>query len=165
MPTLEPVRYVAGASRAETSRITDLHIITDGAGIDRLTGGADRDTMVGGTGNDRLAGDAGDDRLPGNAGNDRLTGGGGGRDLVQGGAGADVFVFAGGRDSVTDMGAADRLLLDDALWSDRLSPAQAIDRSADVVRGDTILAFGDGDRLVIEDIRNPDWLARRIDLF
>jgi hypothetical protein len=36
MPTLGPVRYVAGASRAETSRITDLHIITRADATDIL---------------------------------------------------------------------------------------------------------------------------------
>jgi Ca2+-binding RTX toxin-like protein len=75
----------------------------------------------------------GQDRLDGGAGDDRLTGGTG-NDVMTGGAGADVFVFADGSDRLTDMGAADRLLLDDALWSGRPSPAQVIDRFADVVR-------------------------------
>jgi Ca2+-binding RTX toxin-like protein len=133
-------------------------------GADRLNGGSGADRISGNAGNDRLGGAGSNDVLHGGGGNDRLAGGTG-DDRLTGGTGADVFVFASGADRITDLGRGDSILIDDALWVQTLSVGRMIDRFADLVRGDAILAFGDGDRLVIEDIRSLDALARRIDLF
>jgi serralysin len=137
--------------------------MSGGAGRDRLEGQDGQDSLGGLDGNDRLSGGAGDDRLSGGADNDRLSGDKG-NDILTGGSGADVFVFAAGRDRITDMGRTDRILLDDRLWSGALTADQVIDRFAEIRRGDTVLNFGDGNSLIISDIRDPDWLAGRIDL-
>ena len=48
------------------------------------------------------------------------------------------------------MQASDRIAINDALWPDHLSVARLIDVCGSVLRGDAILNFGDGDRLVID---------------
>ena len=127
-----------------------------GGGNDRLAGDGGNDTLLGGLGRDTLEGGAGNDRLNGGAGNDRLSGGAG-RDAMTGGAGADSFVFGRGfgADVVTDFGkGADRLLLDDNLWSGKMTPAQAISRFARDTGPDVLFDFGNGDTLLLRGVES-----------
>lgn len=93
-----------------------------GAGSDTLTG---IENLIGGTAGDRLGGNAQANRLAGGGGADTLAGAAG-KDILTGGPGADSFVFGtapnatNNVDTITDYdagGVADRLLLDDAVFT------------------------------------------------
>ncbi|MDO5613422.1 MAG: calcium-binding protein [Paracoccus sp. (in: a-proteobacteria)] len=145
-----------------------------GTGNDRLFGGSGSDTLEGNGGNDLLRGEGGNDRLLGGAGHDTLNGGAGndvliggagndrliggaGRDTMTGGQGADSFVFAKGygADIITDFGNGnDRLLIDDNLWTGKLTPAQVISRFAKDTGPDIRFDFGGGDTLLLRGVGN-----------
>ena len=139
-----------------------------GAGADYLSGGQGADRLFGGLGNDTLIGGAGSDRLFGGPGSDMLRGGAG-NDILTGGAGSDVFVFAAGdgTNTIRDFNVrTDSLLLDPALWSNRLSIGQMLNRHAERVGRDLHLDFADGTTIVLVDagrISLAD-LAGQIDL-
>ncbi|MCC7320346.1 MAG: calcium-binding protein [Rubellimicrobium sp.] len=141
-------------------------ILPGGTGDDRLWGDGGNDTLMGGSGHDRLEGGAGRDRLLGGRGNDRLSGGAG-NDTLEGGAGADTFVYAAGRDVITDFRAGvDRLVLDDALWSGRMSPTRVVMDHAHVTAGGhVVLDFGDGNRLTLLGLDDPALLIRDLGIF
>jgi Ca2+-binding RTX toxin-like protein len=94
------------------------------------------DILTSYNGNDRVFGRQGDDKLDGDNGNDILVGG----------LGNDTFVFADGygRDKITDFdadGGAGAQDLIDATFADVLSINQ--------VGADTVINFGDGDKLTL----------------
>ncbi|NBB98999.1 MAG: hypothetical protein GVY34_12695 [Alphaproteobacteria bacterium] len=146
------------------------------AGRDVMRGGAGNDTLNGGGGNDRMFGNAGRDVMRGGAGNDTLKGGGGndriiggsGDDIAVGGRGADTFVFDEGDDTLTirdfKFRHDDRLELDDALWNGNLSAADVISTYGNVVNGDFVLDFGNGDVIVLEGVTNAARLENFIDI-
>ena len=146
------------------------------AGRDVLRGGGGNDNLNGGGGNDRLFGDAGRDVLRGDNGNDLLNGGGGrdriiggnGDDTAIGGRAADTFVFSDGDDSLTIRDFRfrdnDRLELDDDLWSGDMTAAQVVSIYGDVVDGDLVLDFGNGDMIVLEGMTNANRLSNFIDI-
>jgi Ca2+-binding RTX toxin-like protein len=114
------------------------------------------DTLIGGTGNDELYGQAGHDRLDGGQGDDLLSGGGG----------RDTFVFRSGQDVATDFNpVTDRIALDDALWAGELTATQVVNRYATDTGSDTILDFGSGNSLQLDDFDNLGLLADQIDIF
>lgn len=122
----------------------------------RPTASANADTLEGGTGNDELYGQAGADRLDGGQGDDLLSGGGG----------RDTFVFRSGQDRAVDFNpVTDRIALDDALWAGTLTATQVVDRYATDTGSDTILAFGGGNSLHLDDFDDLGVLADRIDIF
>lgn len=126
------------------------------AGNDSISGGGGRDDITGGLGNDVLNGDAGNDDLYGAAGNDILSGGAG-NDMLTGGTGNDTFIFTRGADRIEDFGDGDVIQLDAALGI--TSFAQVAARMQIVGAGDdTLIDFGGGNRLVIENLR-PAQLA------
>ncbi|RYH01075.1 calcium-binding protein [Salipiger sp. IMCC34102] len=161
------------------------NLLSGGEGSDRLSGGAGDDTLWGEAGRDRLAGEAGDDVLYGGAGEDILYGGdgddrlyggdgddlliggagadtlwgGAGDDVLMGGAGADTFVYTEGRDRIVDYEAGrDEIVLDASLVG---SVAEAL-KLAEVRDENTVLDFGNGDRLIVESLTDVTVLAEDI---
>ncbi|TRD22416.1 calcium-binding protein [Palleronia caenipelagi] len=134
--------------------------LSGGAGSDKVRGGEGNDHLDGGTGRDMLWGDAGDDRLEGGWGADTLSGdagddkieGGYGTDQLTGGAGADQFVFRDrwGVDRVTDFeDNIDTILLTKDLTDGLTAPRAVLEAYAQDVSSGVLLAFADGDSLVI----------------
>ena len=139
-----------------------------GSGNDQITGGDNNDTIRGNAGNDRLTGGRGADSLVGLSGSDTLSGEGG-NDTLTGGAFADHFVFvrvaSAGSDLVTDFGnGADRLSLDDALWTGVLTTAQVVSTFASVVNGDVIFDFGSRGSFTLDGVTSTAGLDTRIDI-
>ena len=156
-------------------------LLFGGQGSDLLRGDAGHDYLFGGDGRDggwqsplrptastnadRLEGGTGNDELYGQAGADRLDGGQG-DDLLSGGGGRDTFVFRSGQDRAVDFNpVTDRIALDDALWAGTLTATQVVDRYATDTGSDTILAFGGGNSLHLDDFDDLGVLADRIDIF
>ena len=133
------------------------NVLTGAGGSDTLSGGNGNDILRGGDGADALAGNGGADHLNGNSGADRLTGG----------TGADTFQFAtgSGADVVTDftVGQGDRLGLAKSLWGGGLTDQQVVSRYAEVLGGNVLFDFGDGDTLLLQGVRSLNGLADRID--
>jgi serralysin len=176
------VKLGTGIANVDLLGIADLtaagtaanNIITGNDGANLLSGQAGNDVIDGRGGNDNLAGGLGNDRLMGNAGNDRLMGdagadylaGGAGQDHLQGGLGADQFVFAnfGGADVVEDFSKAqaDRLYINDDLWSGRLTQTQMVQKYARVTSDGVVFNFGDGDTLTLSGVTSTQGLAASI---
>ena len=150
-------------------------------GNDTVYGGAGADWVVGGQGADLLYGDIGGDVVLGNLGddtclggdgidwvrggqaNDVVEGGGGddwlsgdrGNDTLTGGAGADIFnYFSGaGQDQVLDF---------DGVSGDRIRfEGNAVSYIVTSVGGDTRIAFGGGDEIILKGVTNFDtsWIV------
>ncbi|MGL5012029.1 MAG: calcium-binding protein, partial [Paracoccaceae bacterium] len=130
--------------------------VNGAGGNDAVWGGNGSDWVWGGVGSDRLWGDAGDDVLQGETGNDGLNGG----------LGGDIFVFAntGGADVVEDFSItqADRLLINDDLWTGGLTAAQVIARFATVTSAGVVFNFGDGDTLTLSGVTSTAGLEGTI---
>ena len=134
-----------------------------GIGDDILRGDAGHDLLRGADGKDRLKGGGGDDTLEGGNGNDRLFGGRGndtleggeGRDTYDGGLGSDVFVFSrdGSLDKIADFVAGTDII---DLSAYGLAGFDAVLDLASQRNGDTLLNFGGGDILRIDDVRLVD---------
>lgn len=120
-------------------------------GNDTIFGGAGRDDITGGLGNDVLQGDAGNDELSGGEGDDSLIGGAG-NDELYGGQGRDTFVFARGTDRIEDFGDGDVIRLDLSLG---ISSFAQVAARMQVIGGgdDTLIDFGAGNRLIVENLR------------
>ncbi|MFN6979157.1 MAG: Ig-like domain-containing protein, partial [Gemmobacter sp.] len=152
-------------------------LLLGGTGNDTLNGGGGRDTLdgaegddvlSGGRGRDILRGGDGNDVMRGNAGNDTLVGGAG-NDIMIGGAGADSFVFRRGHEGATvrdfDAAGGDRVVLGVNLLGGAASGQAVIDSFASVNRfGNTVLDFGAGDRLVLQNFDDLTLLASSIDI-
>lgn len=180
-----------GTSRSDLiyGMASDDHL-SGGAGVDFLFGGQDADHLQGGAGNDylfggegrdgdwrfpaapvnptngdTLEGGIGNDVLYGQAGPDRLDGGAG-NDVLTGGSGRDTFVFRSGQDRAVDFDPRmDRIALDDGLWDGTLSADQVVDHFAADTGSDTVLDFGDGNTLRLEDFDDLAALGDQIDIF
>lgn len=147
-------------------------VLQGDAGNDFLFGGDGRDggwqnpaNPVSSTNADKLEGGTGNDELYGQAGNDRLDGGQG-NDLLTGGAGRDTFVFRSGQDVAADFNpVTDRIALDDALWAGTFTAKQVVDRYATDTGTDTLLDFGSGNSLRLDDFDDLGVLVDRIDIF
>jgi len=137
--------------------------VDGGIGDDILRGDAGNDLLRGGDGKDRLKGGGGDDTLEGGNGNDRLFGGRGndtleggeGRDTYDGGLGSDVFVFSrdGSLDKIADFASGTDII---DLSAYGLAGFDAVLDLASQRNGDTLLNFGGGDILRIDDVRLAD---------
>lgn len=150
-------------------------------GNDRILGGNSTDKIRGGTGNDLIYGQDGNDTLWGHEGNDRLKGGNGhdrlwggeGRDLLDGSGGndlmtgeadADRFVFSGGRDRVTDFtDNVDSVLIRKAFLDGDLSVSNILSHG-EIVHGDAVFDFGNGNILVLDDVSNLQILANDLQI-
>lgn len=90
----------------------------------------------------------------------------GGADVATGGAGADRFVFEGQieADTVTDFTfGQDRLVLDEDLWGGGLTRQQVVNQFAGVENGDVVFRFGNGNRVMLEDLISTNALAGDIE--
>lgn len=115
---------------------TGANILNGNLGNDRVFGGAGPDTLRGGQGDDVIVGGAGNDWLSGDLGSDTLTGGAGadvfhsslsaGQDVVTDfnasegdrvlvDAGSTYTAYQSGADTVVDMGANNRLVLENVV--------------------------------------------------
>jgi Ca2+-binding RTX toxin-like protein len=121
-------------------------------GHDTIIGSREGDHLVGGAGSDEIVGLNGRDRIFGSTGNDVLT-----RNL-----GSDLFFFEDGhgRDIVTDFDAVGGGLDQDYLMN--LTNGGYDIRS----RGnDTVIDFGDGDKIVLLNVASTDVSAADIGPF
>ncbi|WP_163025892.1 sialate O-acetylesterase [Chachezhania antarctica] len=130
--------------RDHSQEIEDLRL----AGRNDLNGfGNARDNLIkGNRGDNRLDGAWGDDRLTGKGGDDRLADRHG-DDIYTGGSGADHFVFErdAGHDRVTDFKPGkDSLVFIDLTARRDLSISQQGD--------DTVIGFGEGAQVVLDDV-------------
>jgi Ca2+-binding RTX toxin-like protein len=155
--------------------------VTNGFGThtlyENVVGGSGNDTIMGSDRSEIIRGEGGNDQLFGGRGNDQLVGlngsdtlsGGAGNDTLTGGGFADVFVFArvasAGSDVVLDFGkGADRLQLDDALWTGALTAQQVVDGFASVVGSDVVFDFGNRGAFTLAGITTLTGLAATIDI-
>jgi Ca2+-binding RTX toxin-like protein len=144
-----------------------------GAGDDQIGGGADNDFVDGGSGNDSLYGGLGDDTVLGGEGDDLIYGasgndsldGGTGNDTIYAGAGNDTVVYSDGADELQFFSAtADRLELDDALWTGTLTAAQVVSQFGSTVGSDFVLDFGGGNSITLMGQGAVTGLESQIDI-
>jgi hypothetical protein len=113
------------------------------------------DSIVGRNGNDFLEGFGGNDTLNGAAGDDALAGGTG-ADLLIGGPGDDTFVLVPGfeADTVLDLeaGAGTVDQIDLVAFSSVTSLSELLPLASQV-GANTVLDFGNGDRLTLQDVQ------------
>jgi hypothetical protein len=144
-------------------------------GADNLAGEAGHDEICGGRGTDRLAGGDGADVLRGGSWGDSLLGGegadliagGGGDDFLRGGLQADRFVFRAncGVDFIEDwQDNRDTLVFDDSLWGGGARKMSQVLGMGRIVNGDAVFSFGDGQRVVIDNVSKLSTLRDDIDL-
>ncbi|MAX72338.1 MAG: peptidase [Nioella sp.] len=137
--------------------------------IEELQGSSQNDILRGDNADNGIWGAAGDDQIVGRGGNDYLEGhlgrdtleGGAGNDTLMGGAHADTFVFAQGRDVILDFqNDADQIDLSRALWGGQaLTAQQVVIDFATVIGANTVLDFGGGNTLTINNLGNPGLLV------
>lgn len=153
-----------------------------GRGDDLARGGRDNDQLYGEDGNDKLWGQKGHDLLDGGAGDDKLVGGGGrdelyggegndflkgggGRDFLSGGEGTDILFGGNGRDTFGySLGDDDDTITDFDLVKDKIeidldlgvSSFTGVMAHANQVGLDTVIDFGNGDILTLENIQVSD---------
>lgn len=161
--------------------------IGGGGGEDTINGGAGNDTVYGGIfagettiygnggddeiygsiDNDTIYGGEGDDNIGGNLGDDRIIAGPG-DDTVRGFDDADTFVFMDGHEGLTvedfDFSENDRLELDADLWGGGLTTAAVISTYGNVVGGNLVFDFGDGDIVTLQGITDTAQMANYIDI-
>lgn len=135
---------------------------------DQIYGNTGANQLFGREGADQLYGRGGDDYLNGGANNDRLDGGAG-NDILRGGQSADTFVFNGGDDIIEDFNAAqgDRIAIDDNVITQvaGLNGGTIVSRFGDVVGGEVVFSFANGNTITIENINNLSGLADDIFVF
>ena len=127
-------------------------------GNDWIEGGKADDKLFGGKGNDALIGGDGNDDLHGGQGRDLLFGGAG-RDKLNGDDGNDKFLIRKGTgvDTIEHLDAGDRVDVRDF----NIASFQALKNSARQVGDNVEINLGNGDKLVIEDIRISDLHAEQ----
>jgi Ca2+-binding RTX toxin-like protein len=136
-------------------------------GNDRLSGGAGFDYVMGQGGNDRLFGGPGDDTMSGDVGRDVLTGGSGLDNFLYTANGP--FLFGGhGIDIITDFDPRGRdgdlitLLIN---YNFGVSNFAQLRAGMQQNNGDTIMDFGNGDILVLLDVRIAELSAQNFSIF
>ncbi|SFA54014.1 serralysin [Paracoccus halophilus] len=93
--------------------------------------------------NNRITGNFADNFINGNDGNDILTGRGG----------SDNFVFNDGRDIITDFrDDMDTIRIDNALWGGAPRTRAQLLADADVIGGNTVFNFGNGNTLTVNGV-------------
>lgn len=153
--------------------------IVGGGGGDFLFGGADDDTLIGAAGNDEMyggdgndvviglmgnnlgSGGAGDDIVFGGSGLDTLQGGSG-NDLMIGGGNADVFAFGAGDGADLIIGFeddVDTIQLSADLLPGPMTAQQVVDTYGRGVGNIVVLNFGNGDKITITGLTDPNDLV------
>lgn len=134
-----------------------------GKGQDELKGGDGSDKIWGGTGSDEIYGGKHADTLKGGSGSDLLNGGKG-NDKLTGGAGADTFVFKVGADRIFDFANdQDTILIgSDLVGGAHVTTAEVL-AMGQIIDGNAVFDFGDGNSLQIDDVTNLSVLEN--DLF
>ena len=147
--------------------------IDGGAGNDFIKGGTRADVLNGGEGDDRifansfadvLNGDAGNDLLNAGGDNDTLNGGTG-NDTLRGGDGNDTFVFEAdmGADIILDFADdTDTLQISTALTGGLTDAAVVVDTFANVINGNTVFDFGDGNTITLNGVMDASVLVNDI---
>lgn len=143
-----------GGAGADT--LLNFENVIGSAFDDTIFGGeADNGSLNGGAGDDTITGEEGNDVLIGGTGDDLLTGDGG----LSGESGDDIFVYNaadGGQDTITDFqidGDDDTIQIDDA---DIDSFDALIALAEDDGAGNTVIDFGDGNTLTLNDVAIAD---------
>ncbi len=134
--------------------------IDAGSGFDLVRGGGGHDRIDGGGGDDSLYGDSGHDTLKGGAGLDDLYGGTG-EDILDGGKGSDFLEGGGSEDIfVYKLGYGFDIVSDFTFDADRISidvrgirGFQGLKLNMEADGTDTVIDFGNGDSLVIENTK------------
>lgn len=132
--------------------ISGFENVTGGSGNDVMTGNGDSNEIRGGSGNDILDGGAGDDTILGSAGDDTINGGDG-ADVLTGGGGADIFIFVDG-DAGTDVITDFDIGVDVIQFLDAASGDTAFQQVGD----DTVISYGTGGTLTLEDTLVDDFI-------
>ena len=131
-------------------------------GDDILWGAAGNDALFGGSGNDRLNGNSGADILSGGSGMDVLSGDDG-DDLLTGGEQVDTFIFTDGQDCITDFDHdQETILLSSELWCGGHKTQQEILSHANIIDGDAVFDFGNGNILTVDDIDQIEYLHNNV---
>lgn len=158
-------------ARKNGSNEDDIYIGNNGNNSYNGRGG--NDTLHGGWGNDRLDGGAANDGVYGQGGNDRISGGPGddylagdvGTDVVSGGSGSDTFAYTAngpfllggsGIDRITDFepnGRDHDLLIMLVNYNFGVNDFADLKRGMRMDHGDTVMNFGNGDVLILENVR------------
>ena len=135
-----------GFNRAGTNFDDQISLSTSAAAIS-VFGFGGSDTLATGSGDDLLDGGEGDDLLRGGTGNDDLLGA----------LGADVFSFFGGDgvDTVLDFDVNDDAIKIENSLLDPSQLPQGVNLSQ--VGSDTIIEYGVGDSVVLENVALTDW--------
>jgi len=126
-----------------------------------MTGNWGNDRLDGGNGNDGVYGMGGNDRLMGGPGNDYLAGDVG-TDVISGGRGRDTFAYSafgqflfggGGIDIITDFNprGGDLIILQIA-YEFGIDTFAELKTGMRMRNGDTVMNFGAGDVLVLQDV-------------
>ncbi len=170
MPEPDPADYDNAYFLTDASEnfyaSADSDWLQGNGGDDHLRAGGSDDYVNGGAGNDRVRGQEGDDILNGGAGNDKVQGGlgddilngGTGDDILQGWYGADTFVFEAnfGSDLVRDFEVGvDKI----DLSAFELSSIDEVFANAREHNGHTVIDFGDGNNIRIQDLTPTDLSA------
>jgi Ca2+-binding RTX toxin-like protein len=141
-----------GTSQADTVRSTASFTLTGGLDDLRLLG----DRNIDGSGNagiNFVSGNAGNNRLDGGPGRDSLFGGAG-KDILIGGINGDFFYFDAGSgiDRIADFTDGEDTIASTLVTSERQFNRLDIRQSGD----DTVIDFGKGDRLILENFDRRD---------
>ncbi len=129
---------------------TVTNLLLGGAGNDSIYGRGGDDVIYGEDGNDFLDGEAGNDVLIGGAGNDVILGSAG-TDIFRGDAGRDIFVIqrGGEGDFIQDYTRGEDRIDLSLLGITSFAQVQAI---AIQSGADTVINFGNGDFLVLQNL-------------
>lgn len=169
--------------RKNGSNEDDIYV--GNAGNNTYNGRGGNDSLLGDWGNDRLDGGRGFDYVMGQGGNDRLKGGPGddtiagdvGRDIMTGGKDLDnflytangFFLFGGhGFDTITDFDPKGRdgdlitLLINPGF---NVSNFRQLRAGMQQIDGDTVMNFGNGDVLVLQDVKIAELSAHNFSIF
>lgn len=126
-------------------------------GNDILSGTLRQDEIIGRAGDDQLFGGADNDELYGGRGMDMLAGGIG-NDELTGGPGNDVFIYSAGNDMIEDWHRGDIIEISATFGIDTF--AQLIELASPRDDGDdTVIDFGGGNSLFLEDVQLGSLIA------
>lgn len=137
-------------------------------GNDRLSGGGGFDYVMGQGGDDRLFGGPSDDTLSGDVGRDVLTGGSGLDNFLYTANGVHLFGGGHGIDIITDFQPRGRdgdLITMLINYNFGIGSFRELRAGMQQDQGNTIMDFGNGDLLVLLDVRIAELSAQNFSIF